>query len=116
MESSKITIGLPVGSLPDAIGWYRIVLGSRRTRQPVPHILEFELNPYVSLQLVQDPQSRPGDSVLRLAVDDLEKERQRLDKAGVDISPITRHEGVIAFLYAQDPYGNRLCLYQPVLH
>lgn len=112
MQNTGVTIGLPVQSLPDAIGWYRMVLGSKRTVQPLPHILEIELSTGFRLQLVQDASLKPGDGVVRFGVSDLEAERRRLLKAGVDVSGITRHEGVISYCYVNDPYGNRLSLFQ----
>ena len=112
MNHTSVTIGLPVRSLPDAIGWYRMVLGSKRTLQPVPHILEFEVHQGIWLQLVEDQEREPGDGVVRFGVKDIESEWNRLRKAGVPVSEITRHEGGIAYLYLQDPYGNRLSLYQ----
>lgn len=112
MQNTSVTIGLPVRSLPDAIGWYRMVLGSKRTLQPVPHILEFEVNQGVWLQLVEDHERTPGDGVVRFGVRNLEGEHARLRKAGVAVSAITRHEGGISYLYLRDPYGNRLSLYQ----
>lgn len=112
MQNTCVTIGLPVGNLPEAIGWYRTVLGSRRTHTPVPHILEFEVASGIWLQLVKDPAKSPGDGVVRFEVKDLTAERDRLLRAGIDVSEITLHKGVIAFLYLTDPYGNRFCLYQ----
>lgn len=112
MQSAQITIGLPVQSLPEAIGWYRSVLGSKRTSQPLPHILEFEVSRGVCLQLVDDPELSPGDGVLRFRVSNVDSERSRLRRAGVSVSGITRHDGVIAFFHVKDPWGNRLCLFE----
>ena len=112
MHNSSVTIGLPVRSLPEAIGWYRTVLGSRPTQQPVPHILEFALADGIRIQLVDDPELSPGDGVLRVEVKDLEAERKRLKAAAVTVSEAIRHEGSIAYFHVTDPYGNRLCVYQ----
>lgn len=112
LQNTSVTVGLPVRSLPDAIAWYRTVLGSKRTLQPVPHILEFEVARGIWLQLVEDHERSPGDGVVRFGVHDVEAERSRLLRAGVDTSAITRHDGVIAFFYVTDPWGNRLSLYQ----
>lgn len=112
MVHTSVTVGLPVRSLPDAIGWYRTLLGSKRTLQPFPHILEFEVVRGFWLQLVEDRHREAGDGVLRFGVADVAAERERLVRAGVGVGPVQRSEGRIAYCRLKDPYGNKLCLYE----
>ncbi len=90
-----------------ARAWYGRVLGKVTHIEPAPGILEFEVHPGSWLQLHEGDQA-----VFRIGVKDLEAIRDRLVTMGIEVGPIERVEGVIAFCDFSDPDGNHLSLYQ----
>ncbi len=115
MQTPPLTIGLPVRSLPDSIGWYRTLLGSKPTSQLNPQILEFELQAGVRLQLVHASDFEPVGAPVPIEVSNLESERTRLRKAGLAVSEVVRLPAANAdFLELRDPDGNPLRLVQRV--
>jgi catechol 2,3-dioxygenase-like lactoylglutathione lyase family enzyme len=105
--TTSITVGLPVRDLDAARGWYERVLGRVADIEPVPGIVEFEVHPGSWLQLHDGDQT-----VFRIGVKDVGAARSRLLQSGIEVGPVERVEGVIAFCEFSDPDGNRLSLYQ----
>ena len=105
--ATSITVGLPVSDVKAARAWYQRVLGKVADIEPVEGIVEFEVHPGSWLQLHDGDQT-----AFRIGVEDLEATRNRLLTSGIEVGPIERVEGVIAFCDFSDPDGNHLSLYQ----
>lgn len=114
MRSNSITVGLPVKNLSEAQAWYSTFLGGKKTIQPVSNVFEFEVIQGCWLQLIEDPALKVGDSSVRFGVSDITAERSRLQSAGIQVGEIQEIPGVIFLLRLNDPFGNRLSLYQEI--
>ena len=115
LSFDSVTVGVSVTNLDEATTWYKKIIGDKSVMQPIPTINEIEVVKEFWLQLIEVSNVKPGDSILRFGVTDLEIERIRLATIGIDIGEITRVEGVIAFCDFSDPYGNKLSIYQVLL-
>jgi predicted enzyme related to lactoylglutathione lyase len=109
MDTTSVTVGIPVRDLQSVRAWYERVLESSVDAEPTLGIAELEVHPGTWLQLMEDPEERP---VLRIGVPDIDAARERLIALGVEVTPIGGIEGVIRFCDFADPEGNPLSLYQ----
>lgn len=109
---TNITVGITVTDLGEAITWYKKIIGDKPKIEPYPGIVEYEVVKGFFLQLNEAPNVNPGDSDINFGVTDIEAEKDRLAKEGVDIGPINRIEGVVAYSQFKDPYGNKLSMNQ----
>lgn len=111
MNLTSVTIGVPVRSIQEASRWYERCLELQGHINPAPDIREYELLPGCWLQLAETEPARSEHCML-LGVSDLEGERERLMRLGVEVGEIQRVEGVIAFVDFKDPDCNNLGLYR----
>jgi catechol 2,3-dioxygenase-like lactoylglutathione lyase family enzyme len=111
MKKTSTTVALPVADVETAKHWYERILELDRGIEPVPGVQEYEVLPGCWLQLFEGETSISAN-VLRIGVEDLERERFRLLHLGVPVHESERVEGVIAFCEFADPDSNRLSLYQ----
>ncbi len=111
-EWKGLTIQLWVGDIDAATAWYERLLRRPPDFVPRPDFKEWELVPDTWLQI--SASKNPGQmSRLRLGVEDLKRERERLiDELGIDATEIERLEGAAAWCNFQDPWGNRIGLFQ----
>lgn len=112
LRPTSVTVGLPVSDVADAAAWYERMLGFAPQLEPAPGVVEFEVRPGVWLQLFEEGQVRPSGWAFRFGVEDLDAARARLGGLGLDVGPVERVEGVVAFCSLWDPDGNELSLYQ----
>ncbi len=107
-----LTVQLWVGDIETATDWYERLLGRPPDFVPRPDLKEWELVPDTWLQI--STSKNPGQmSRLRLGVEDLEGERGRLiHDLGIDATEIERIGGAAAWCNFQDPWGNRIGLFQ----
>lgn len=107
-----VTVGIPVRDLINATVWYKNVLGARREIEPVPGVKEFELIPNFWLQLIESSTSENSASVIRVGVDNLEREYNRLKRMGIEIQQIQEVPKIIRYFEFDDQFGNRLSFYE----
>jgi catechol 2,3-dioxygenase-like lactoylglutathione lyase family enzyme len=111
IETTSITVGIPVGELEEATRWYARLLDAGPDIEPVEGIVEFEVRDGVWLQLFEGS-GGSGESVIRLGVPDVDAARERLGGLGFEVGEVERVPGVIAFCDIADPWRNQLSLYQ----
>ncbi len=108
----SVTVGIAVSDLAEAIEWYRNLLGPREELDPVPKIKEFELIKDFWLQIVEVEPDREFPPIIRIGVDDLDHEYDRMFRLAIELEPIEEVPDLIRYFSFQDPYGNRLSCYQ----
>ena len=113
IETTSITVGVPVGDLEEATRWYTRVLNAGPELEPVRGIREFEVRPGTWLQLMEEADA-PGGATFRLGVRDIHGQRRRLIDLGLEVSEVEDVDGVILLCDFADPWANRLSLYQVV--
>jgi catechol 2,3-dioxygenase-like lactoylglutathione lyase family enzyme len=111
IETTSVTVGIPVGDLREAIRWYGRVLDTRPDIEPVEGVVELEVRDGFWLQLFEEG-SGSGEAMIRFGVGDIDAARERLAGLGIEVGRVERVPGVIAFCDFSDPWGNRLSLYQ----
>ena len=111
---TSVTIAVPASDILAARDWYARVLGRPPDGETAPRVYEWELVSGAHLQLYADEPSGEGQT-LRLGVDDLDVAIAVLRDAGAGVGPRHEFAGHVAFCSFDDPFGNRLSLYQ-VLH
>ena len=97
--------------------WYEKLLGRGPTFAPPPPppgggVAEWELYPGCWLAVLQ-AEPDPGSNRIRFGVRDLYRERARLrTELGIEVTEPWVLEGIGAHCDFEDPYGNRLGLFQ----
>jgi predicted enzyme related to lactoylglutathione lyase len=105
------TIELRVPDFAAGVAYYSRLFGRGPDFQPHRDFAEWELVPELWFQLAEGD-ARPAPAV-RFRVADVEAERERVAvELEARCSPITRVPALIAFFDFDDPWGNRLGLYQ----
>jgi hypothetical protein len=108
---------VPRPALPEARALYTRLLG----RDPVftPHDDFLEWPPLTGaeawIQLTVSEEPRPLTNRLRFGVADIRSAAAFLDELDLERSDISQLPGVVAFLDATDPWGNRLGYYQDLV-
>lgn len=112
LEVVGITTRVRGNDFDAALTWYVTLLGRPPDEAPEAGVAEWELLPNCWLQLAKGTPA-PDNGPLHLGVADIEAERERLQKElKVMVSPIERIEGEVAWCSFDDPFGNRLGLFQ----
>lgn len=109
MKITAATVGIPVRDLDASVEWYRAALELGDVELvPMDGLVEFDLGP-VWLQLNRDPGNAGREGIsINLSVDDAATERDRLAGLGLDVTEVTRYEGVVDFFALTDPDGNQI--------
>jgi len=112
VEIESVTVGLPVGDLEEASGWYgRAFDLAEPDLRPVEGVVEFQLGP-IWLQLGVASTERTGaEVVVRVGVADAAAEHARLRRLGIAAGPVERVPGAVDYFDFRDPYGNVLSFY-----
>ncbi|OOC61230.1 VOC family protein [Paenibacillus ihbetae] len=109
----EITIQVRVANYPEGLEWYRMLMN----REPdfIPHegFAEWELIPGCWLQIAEG-EPAPGSGPIRLGVQDIERERDRLAQHLMTESFTihTRDEVPVKWGTFTDPWGNRIGLFE----
>jgi hypothetical protein len=111
IETTSVTIGMPVGRMDEAVNWYAELLDTGPDIEPVEGIVEFEVREGIWLQLFEG-RGGSGKAVLGFGVRNVDAARERLVGMDIPVGEVERIPGVIAFCDLTDPWGNRLSLYQ----
>jgi predicted enzyme related to lactoylglutathione lyase len=107
-----VTLEVRVSDFAAGASWYTKLLGQPPDRMARTDFWEWEILPKCYLQ-VGAGTPMPGSGLVRLGVADVAAERERIQEAlGIAISPIERVEGVAAWCTFEDPFGNRLGLFE----
>lgn len=116
MKVTSITIGLPVKSTSSALSWYEKLFGQVPQIHPATGVAEMEISPGAWLQVMDASGEETPARVLRIGVENLADELERLERAGVRLEPprtfVLADHGVLKLAYIDDPDGNRLCFYE----
>lgn len=106
-----MTIQLKVPDITMGAAFYSRLLGREPDVEPHDDFKEWELVPTCWLQLAEGTAEPAGR--LRLGVEDIESNRARVERElGVTCSRIERISGLAAWCNFEDPWGNRLGLFQ----
>ncbi len=101
--------------VPDAavaIAWYTKLLGRAPDFVPDETIGEWQLYPGCWLVVVE-ARPDPGRNRIRFGVQNLLEEKMRLSsELGISVSEVSELEGIVAYCDFEDPYDNRLGLFQ----
>jgi hypothetical protein len=107
-----VTIEVRVSDFGAGAHWYTRLLGRPPDLTPRADFWEWEILPKCYLQVGQGTPAT-GSGPIRLGVADVAAERARVhDALGVAVSEIERIEGVAAWCTFEDPFGNRLGLFE----
>jgi predicted enzyme related to lactoylglutathione lyase len=107
---TSITVGIPVSDLATSSHWYSQVFElTGPSIEPVEGIAEYEIGG-CWLQLIEEG-SKPGGGVFRVGVADVEAERGRLERLGIEIGPTEQVESMLTYFEFDDPDGNHLSFY-----
>lgn len=110
MKATSVTIGVPVSDLAVAQAWYSRVFAVQPDIEPVPGIVEYQIAG-TWVQLMDGHKGVPG-WVLRVGVEDLDAERDRIRDLGIEVSETATVPGVISYFDLHDPDGNQLSVYR----
>jgi hypothetical protein len=107
-----MAVQVRVGDVSAAGKWYERLFGRPPDRTPLSTLWEWELLPMCYFRLVAG-EPRLGSMRIRLGVADLADERERLQEAlGLAVSPVECIEGSALWCDFDDPFGNRLGLFE----
>lgn len=110
LNVKSITVGLPVSNLEKSASWYEKILMSDEKISPVEGIIEYQIGS-VWIQLFEE-KINVSENVLRLEVEDLETEFERLKTLGVIVDEVIEDvPGIIRYFDFSDPDGNKLSFY-----
>lgn len=110
LNVKSITVGLPVSNLEKSASWYEKILMSDEKISPVEGIIEYQIGS-VWIQLFEE-KINVSENVLRLEVEDLETEFERLKTLCVIVDEVIEDvPGIIRYFDFSDPDGNKLSFY-----
>lgn len=110
LNVKSVTIGLPVSNLEEAANWYEKLLMSDEKITPVEGVIEYQIGSDW-IQLFEEKMTI-SENVLRLEVEDLDTEFERLKTLGVIVDGVIEDvPGIIRYLDFSDPDGNKLSFY-----
>lgn len=115
MRVHEVTMQVRVLDFARGRAWYEALLEPPPDFVPHEDFAEWELVPGVWLQVVQGEPAR-HQGPLRLGVDNLERERDRVvERLTVPPFGIHQRRGVpVRWATFEDPWGNRVGLFQPL--
>ena len=114
MQFTGMTVQLHVADGAAARAWYERLLGRPPDFRPDADdtFVEWHFQPgYWELHIVQSDQPGTQQGRLRLGVGNIEAARQSL-AAGLEVTEVEELPGVVRWCNFDDPWGNRLGLYQ----
>ncbi|EAC3063108.1 VOC family protein [Listeria monocytogenes] len=110
LNAKSITIGLPVSDLEKSAIWYEKLFMRDEKLTPVEGVIEYQIGS-VWIQLFEE-KINVSENVLRLGVEDLDVEFERLKTFGVITDEVIKDvPGIIRYFDFSDPDGNKLSFY-----
>jgi hypothetical protein len=112
---TAITFQVRVSNFEEGSKWYEILFNRKPDFVPHEDFAEWELIPNAWLQVAQGTPTI-GNGPLRMGVSNIESERKRLiSELKIEIEEVQTREGVpAAWCTFEDPYGNRIGLFQGI--
>ncbi|WP_164669770.1 VOC family protein [Virgibacillus doumboii] len=112
-KNTGVTFQVRIADYEQGMGWYEKLFNRKPDFIPHEDFAEWEIVPDAWLQVAKGNPTE-GNGPLRLGVEDIEKERERLmNELDIEIESVNTREGVpAAWCSFEDPYGNRIGLYQ----
>ena len=105
---TNVLSGIAVADHEESIAWYARLLGRPADRNPMDGLAEWQVTGSGAIQLIHDP-DRAGNSLLTLAMDDLEAYVAALSERG--LAPGEINTGMVSrFASITDPKGNTTTL------
>jgi hypothetical protein len=107
-----VTNQVKVTNFSDGRDWYVKLLGRDPDFMGADNFHEWEIVPGSWLQVAEgNPQT--GNGPIRFGVTDIKKERERvMQDLNIEVSEIEAIDGIAAWVNFNDPFGNKLGLYQ----
>ncbi|MGX7245910.1 VOC family protein [Enterococcus quebecensis] len=110
LNVKSVTVGLPVSNLEESAIWYEKILMSDEKINPVEGVIEYPIGS-IWIQLFEE-KINVSENGLRLGVEDLDTEFERLKTLGVIVDEaIEDVPGIIRYVDFSDPDGNKLSFY-----
>lgn len=109
----EITIQVRVADYPEGLNWYRTLMNREPDVMPHEGFAEWELIPGCWLQ-VAEGEPAPGSGPIRLGVQHIELERERLAKhlKTENFTIYARDEVPVKWGTFTDPWGNRIGFFE----
>lgn len=110
IEARDVITEIKVSDLPKSREWYSLLFGKDIDLQPFEGNLEWK----VAGAWIQISKGEPKPSTwgLRIEVNDIHRERERLRKAGVAAKEVKGVPGTISFFTIRDPDDNDIWFFQ----
>ena len=96
-----------VSDITTANAWYSTLFGRHADNSPMPNLLEWRVTDSGWVQVTED-QRRAGDSMLNLAVSDIEEGAQELREMGLAPGEIIEANKGVRLCPLRDPDGNAI--------
>jgi catechol 2,3-dioxygenase-like lactoylglutathione lyase family enzyme len=115
MDFTGMTVQLHVANGTEARAWYERLLGRPPDVRPDADdtFVEWHFQPgYWELHIVQSDQPGTQQGRLRLGVREVEAARHSLVDSGLEVTEVEELPRVVRWCNFDDPWGNRLGLYQ----
>ncbi|MEI5990065.1 hypothetical protein A5881_001558 [Enterococcus termitis] len=110
LNVKSVTVGLPVSNLEKSALWYEKLLMSDEKITPVEGVIEYPVGS-IWIQLFEEKMN-VSENGLRLGVEDLDKEFERLKSLGVIVDEVIEDvPGILRYVDFSDPDGNKLSFY-----
>lgn len=110
LKVKSSTVGLPVSNLEKSASWYAKLLMSDEKLMPVEGVIEYQIGS-IWIQLFEE-KITVSKNALRLEVEDLETEFERLKALGVIVNEVIEDvPDIIRYFDFSDPDGNKLSFY-----
>ena len=110
LNAKSITVGHPVSNLEQSASWYEKLLMSDEKLIPVDGVIEYLIGS-VWIQLFEE-KTNVSENILRLEVEDLRTEFERLKTLGVIVDEVIEDvPDIIQYFDFSDPDGNKLSFY-----
>lgn len=109
------TIQVYVSDIAKARPWYEKLLGRKPDSAPFPEFLEWEIVPGFWFQVVEKKEIKVPrqNRRMRFGVSNIDKERASVAKRmKVKVTEVERLARVVAWCNFEDPWGNKLGLFQ----
>ena len=115
LEPEGMTVQLLVGEGAAARAWYERLLGRPPDFRPFDDdsFLEWQFRPgFWELHVVESPEADVRRGRVRIGVAHVDSARAALRQVGFDVRELEELPGVVRWCNLDDPWGNRLGLYQ----
>jgi glyoxylase I family protein len=100
---------LAVRDIETGRSWYTKFFGREPDNNPMPNLIEWQVNEGGWLQVTEDP-SHAGNGMLNLAVSDIDEGARERREAGIDVGDIIEANKGVRLCPISDPDSNQIHL------